>query len=120
MLQQRNRVYFMRFLVKISYCVDKDKIKNKLFIKGISKRKDSHMSFVKDKNNNITGMVMLGNMLEEIIAKFSMSTSLFAQSKGKSDKILQKCNFLGIAYAGADCCYDCLLSFTCHEYFQML
>jgi hypothetical protein len=48
MLWRRNRFYFICSLVKAPYYVGEDK--------KISKRKDSHMAFVKDKNNNITGM----------------------------------------------------------------
>jgi Mg2+/Co2+ transporter CorC len=54
-----------RSLVKASYCVREEK--NEQFIKRISNWKRLRtMTFVKDKNNNITGMVTLEDMLEEV------------------------------------------------------
>ena len=67
MLWQGNKVHFINSLVKSPYYVSEDKK-----IDGLLKEFQSgetHIAFVKDKNNNITGIVTLEDILEEIVGE---------------------------------------------------
>jgi CBS domain containing-hemolysin-like protein len=66
-LWQENGVYFIRSLVKAPYYVGEDK-KINVLLKEFQTGK-THMAFVKDKNNNITGMVTLEDILEEVVGE---------------------------------------------------
>jgi len=46
------------------------------------------------------------NEAETAVTSLSGACLRRSKSKGKSDKILQKRNFLGTAYAGTDDCHD--------------
>lgn len=66
-LWQENKIHLISSIVKSPYYVDEDKKINDL-LKEFQSGK-THMAFVKGKNNNITGMVTLEDILEEIVGE---------------------------------------------------
>ncbi|MDR3256957.1 MAG: CNNM domain-containing protein [Endomicrobium sp.] len=66
-LWQEKQGHFICSLVKPPYYVSEDKKINDL-LKEFQSGK-THIAFVKDKNNNIVGMVTLENILEEIVGE---------------------------------------------------
>jgi len=64
---QENKGHFVRSLVKPPYFVGEDK-KISSLIKEFQEGK-THITFVKDKNDNITGMATLEDILEEVVGE---------------------------------------------------
>ncbi|MDR3306966.1 MAG: hemolysin family protein [Endomicrobium sp.] len=66
-LRQENKGHFIRSLVKEPYYISEDQKVNELLKKFQSGK--THIAFVKDKNDNITGMVTLEDVLEEVVGE---------------------------------------------------
>jgi len=64
---KENKGHFIRSFLKPPYYVSEDK-KIKDLLKEFQSGK-THIAFVKDKNNNITGMVTLEDILEEVVGE---------------------------------------------------
>ena len=64
---QENKGHFIRSLVKEPYYISEDQKINELLKKFQSGK--THMAFVKDKNENIIGMVTLEDILEEVVGE---------------------------------------------------
>ncbi|MCL1972073.1 MAG: hemolysin family protein [Endomicrobia bacterium] len=64
---QENKGHFVRSLVKPPYFVSENKKINDL-LKEFQRGK-THMAFVKDANDNITGMVTLEDIIEEVVGE---------------------------------------------------
>jgi putative hemolysin len=66
-LWQENKGHFIRSLVKEPYYISEDQKINELL--KIFQSGKTHIAFVKNKNGNITGMVTLEDILEEVVGE---------------------------------------------------